>query len=44
MAEDFKSQNVVIEDKAPGTQLIQDLQSDGVHGTTRYQPKNNADK
>ena len=26
------------EDKASGTQLIQDLIADGCHGVTRYQP------
>src|SRR5712672_1699676 len=29
---------VLIEDKASGTQLIQDLIEDGCHGVTRYQP------
>jgi predicted phage terminase large subunit-like protein len=38
-AEVFKSKNILIEDKASGTQLIQDLQADGVHGTTRYEPQ-----
>jgi hypothetical protein len=36
--------NILIEDKASGTQLIQDLINDGVHGTKKYQAKNNADK
>ena len=35
----YKSKNILVEDKASGTQLIQDLQADGVHGTTRYEPK-----
>jgi predicted phage terminase large subunit-like protein len=38
-AELYKARNILIEDKASGTQLIQDLQADGVHGTTRYEPK-----
>jgi hypothetical protein len=29
---------VLIEDKASGTQLIQELVADGCHGVTRYQP------
>jgi len=29
---------VLIEDKASGTQLIQELIADGCHGVTRYQP------
>ena len=29
---------MLIEDKASGTQLIQDLIADGCHGVTRYQP------
>jgi predicted phage terminase large subunit-like protein len=43
-AEFYGAKNILIEDKASGTQLIQDLQADGVHGTTRYEPKNNMDK
>jgi predicted phage terminase large subunit-like protein len=35
----YQAKNILIEDKASGTQLIQDLQADGVHGTTRYEPK-----
>ena len=38
-AETYRAKNIVIEDKASGTQLIQDLQADRVHGTTRYEPK-----
>jgi Terminase RNaseH-like domain len=30
---------VLIEDKASGTQLIQELIADGCHGVTRYQPE-----
>jgi hypothetical protein len=33
---------VLIEDKASGTQLIQELVRDGLHAVTRYQPQ--ADK
>jgi predicted phage terminase large subunit-like protein len=35
----FGARTILIEDKASGTQLIQDLIADGVHGITRYQPK-----
>ena len=35
----YQAKNILIEDKASGTQLIQDLQADGVHGTTRYATK-----
>jgi predicted phage terminase large subunit-like protein len=38
-AERHKAKTILIEDKASGTQLIQDLRADGVHGTTRYEPK-----
>jgi predicted phage terminase large subunit-like protein len=38
-AEIYGAKTILIEDKASGTQLIQDLQADGVHGTTRYEPK-----
>ena len=38
-AERFKANVVLIEDKASGTQLIQELIYEGVHGVTRYQPK-----
>jgi len=38
-AEVYSAKNILIEDKASGTQLIQDLQADGVHETTRYEPK-----
>jgi predicted phage terminase large subunit-like protein len=32
----FHPKNIIIEDKASGTQLIQDLQEDGVHATTPF--------
>ena len=38
-AENYRVKNILIEDKASGTQLIQDLIADGVHGVTRYEPK-----
>ena len=34
----FHATVVLIEDKASGTQLIQELITDGCHGVTRYQP------
>jgi hypothetical protein len=34
----FGTTVVLIEDKASGTQLIQELVEDGCHGVTRYQP------
>jgi predicted phage terminase large subunit-like protein len=34
----FDATVVLIEDKASGTQLIQELITDGCHGVTRYQP------
>ena len=34
----FDANVVLIEDKASGTQLIQELITDGCHGVTRYQP------
>jgi predicted phage terminase large subunit-like protein len=34
----FNATVVLIEDKASGTQLIQDLIAEGSHGVTRYQP------
>jgi len=41
-AERFRPTNTLIEDKASGTQLIQELIRDGVYGVTRYEP--NMDK
>jgi predicted phage terminase large subunit-like protein len=37
-AERFSPTNILIEDKASGTQLIQELIRDGVYGVTRYEP------
>jgi predicted phage terminase large subunit-like protein len=34
----YQATEVLIEDKASGTQLIQELIADGCHGVTRYQP------
>src|SRR5689334_6436632 len=34
----FGATEILIEDKASGTQLIQELIADGCHGVTRYQP------
>ena len=34
-----KAKTILIEDKGSGTQLIQDLRADGVHGVARYEPK-----
>jgi len=41
-AERFCPANILIEDKASGTQLIQELIREGVHSVTRYEP--NMDK
>jgi len=38
-AKEFGAKNILIEDKASGTQLIQDLKADGFHAVTRYEPK-----
>jgi predicted phage terminase large subunit-like protein len=38
-AEEYRVQSILIEDRASGTQLIQDLIADGVHGVTRYEPQ-----
>jgi predicted phage terminase large subunit-like protein len=35
----FNATELLIEDKASGTQLIQELIADGCHGVTRYQPE-----
>jgi predicted phage terminase large subunit-like protein len=39
MASQYGARNVLIEDKASGTQLIQDLTRDGLYGVTRCEPK-----
>ncbi|MCU1246996.1 MAG: Phage uncharacterized protein-like protein, partial [Edaphobacter sp.] len=38
-ARQYEPRNVLIEDKASGTQLIQELRRDGMYGVTRYEPK-----
>ncbi len=38
-AAEFRPKNILIEDKASGTQLIQDLIREGVHEVTCYEPK-----
>src|ERR1700693_6065829 len=37
-SERFRPSNILIEDKASGTQLIQELIRDNVYGVTRYEP------
>jgi len=37
-AEAFKPETILIEDKASGTQLIQELVSEGMHAIKRYEP------
>ena len=37
--EAFEANVVLIEDKASGTQLIQELVADGLHAVTRHQPQ-----
>ena len=37
--EAFEMSVVLIDDKASGTQLIQELVADGLHAVTRYQPQ-----
>ncbi|HYL33441.1 MAG TPA: phage terminase large subunit [Stellaceae bacterium] len=44
LAEHFHADTVVIEDKASGTQLIQDLKSDGVFCVEPYEPAPGSDK
>jgi len=39
MATDYGATTILIEDKASGTQLIQELIRDGAYGLTRYEPK-----
>lgn len=44
MYEQYKPGKVLIEDKASGTQLIQDLQSDGLYQVKAYEPPKGTDK
>jgi predicted phage terminase large subunit-like protein len=43
-AKRYNAKNIVIEDKASGTQLIQDLNSDFVYGVNAYKPPPGTDK
>jgi predicted phage terminase large subunit-like protein len=43
-ADRFRADDIVIEDKSSGTQLIQDLQNDGVMNVVEYKPPPGADK
>jgi predicted phage terminase large subunit-like protein len=38
-AQEYEPKNILIEDKASGTQLIQDLKADGMYSVTCYAPK-----
>jgi predicted phage terminase large subunit-like protein len=38
-ADAFNASTILIEDKASGTQLIQELVSEGIHAVQRYEPK-----
>jgi predicted phage terminase large subunit-like protein len=40
----FNAKTILIEDKASGTQLIQDLKADCLFGTTAYEPPTGTDK
>ena len=40
LAEEYNAKNILIEDKASGTELIQDLKAEGMHSVTRYDPQN----
>jgi len=40
----FKAQTILIEDKASGTQLIQELRNEAVFGIKSYQPRPRSDK
>jgi predicted phage terminase large subunit-like protein len=44
LAQRFKANTVLIEDKASGTQLIQDLKADGMFAVKAYQPPPGTDK
>jgi predicted phage terminase large subunit-like protein len=39
LAAAYRATTILIEDKASGTQLIQDLIREGIYGLTRYEPK-----
>ena len=44
LAQRYKATSILIEDKASGTQLIQDLKEDRVHAVTAYEPPPGTDK
>jgi predicted phage terminase large subunit-like protein len=44
LANRFKADTIVIEDKASGTQLIQDMQQERLYGVHAYKPPPNTDK
>src|SRR5437762_3107503 len=44
LAKRDRPNKILIEDKASGTQLIQDLKADGVYAVTAYQPPSGTDK
>jgi predicted phage terminase large subunit-like protein len=44
LAKRDRPNKILIEDKASGTQLIQDLKADGVYAITAYQPPSGTDK
>jgi predicted phage terminase large subunit-like protein len=44
LANHHRPNKILVEDKASGTQLIQDLKADGVYAVTAYQPPSGTDK
>jgi predicted phage terminase large subunit-like protein len=44
LAKQYDAKNIIIEDKASGTQLIQDLKSEFVYGIGEYKPSPGTDK
>ena len=44
LAKRDRPNKILIEDKASGTQLIQDLKADGIYAVTAYQPPSGTDK
>ncbi len=44
LAKRDRPNKILIEDKASGTQLIQDLKADGIYAITAYQPPSGTDK
>ncbi|GAA0709837.1 phage terminase large subunit [Dokdonella soli] len=39
VAHEYRATTILIEDKAAGTQLIQELRQDGIHGVQAYEPR-----